>query len=311
MNFQQLEYIIAVDKLKNFVKAAESCFVTQATLSMMIKKLEEELDVKIFDRSKQPVKTTDIGQRIIFQARRIVAESKQLKELVNLEKDIVSGELRIGIIPTLAPYLIPLFLKKFIQSYPQIKLIINEYTTDVIIQKLKAEELDAGILSTPLNDSSIREQVLFYEKYFLYVNSKEKGFNKNYVLPKDVDVNRLWLLEEGHCMRSQILNFCELKKKNEAEEHFHYAAGSIETLKNMVDSSFGITLVPELSLLNLNKTQKTQVRVFKSPQPVREISIVTHREFIKAHLLDGLKETILSVIPDKMKENKKISILEI
>ena|ERR1700741_1371832 len=156
MNFQQLEYIIAVDKLKNFVKAADSCFVTQATLSMMIKKLEEELEVKIFDRSKQPVKTTEVGERIILQARKIIAESKRFKEIVHEEKGIVSGELKVGIIPTLAPYLLPLFLKQFVKAYPLIKLNIHEYTTDVIIQKLQTEELDAGILATPLNDSSIK-----------------------------------------------------------------------------------------------------------------------------------------------------------
>lgn len=220
MNLQQLEYIIAVNKLKNFVKASEACFVTQATLSMMIKKLEEELDVKIFDRSKQPVKTTEVGEKLIIQARRIVEESKKMKEIILDEKGIISGELKIGIIPTLAPYLLPLFLKQFMQSYPLVKLNINEYTTDVIMHKLKTGDIDAGILATPLHDSAISEHVLFYEKYFLYVNQKEKGFNKQYVLPKEIDVNRLWLLEEGHCMRSQILNFCTLKSKKKPKSIF-------------------------------------------------------------------------------------------
>ena len=310
MNLQQLEYIIAVDKLKNFVKAAETCFVTQATLSMMVKKLEEELNVKIFDRSKQPVKTTEIGEKVIAQARKVISESKQLKDLIQEEKGIISGELKIGIIPTLAPYLLPLFLKQFVKSYPLIKLNLHEYTTDVIIQKLKTGELDAGILATPLNDSSINEQVLFYEKYFLYVNNQEKGFDKKYVLPKDIDVDRLWLLEEGHCMRSQILNFCELKKKHEHEEHFHYAAGSIETLRNMVDTNFGITIVPELSTLNFNLGQRKKLKVFKQPVPVREISVITHREFIKARLVDVLKQSILSVIPEEMKTVKQVNILQ-
>lgn len=311
MNLQQLEYIIAVDKLKNFVKASESCFVTQATLSMMIKKLEEELDVKIFDRSKQPVKTTEVGEKLILQARKIILESKKLKEIIQNEKGIVSGELKIGIIPTLAPYLLPLFLKEFMHSYPLVKLVINEFTTDVIMQKLKSGDLDAGILATPLHDSAITEQVLFYEKYFLYVNAKEKGFDKNYVLPKDIDVNRLWLLEEGHCMRSQILNLCALKKQKELEEHFHYNAGSIETLRNMVDNNFGMTIIPELATHNLNSSQKKRLRMFKAPTPVREISLVTHREFLKANLIQSLKETIMSVIPSDMKQNKQINVLEI
>lgn len=301
MNFQQLEYIVAVDKHKNFVKASEACFVTQATLSMMVKKLEEELETRIFDRSKQPVKTTEIGRKIVLQARKIIAESKRFKEIVQEEKGVLSGELKIGIIPTLAPYLLPLFLKDFIKNYPLIKLNIHEYTTDVIVQKLKTEELDAGILSTPLSDNSINERVLFYEKYFLYVNEKEKGFDKKFVLPKDVDIDRLWLLEEGHCMRSQILNFCELKKKMEHEEHFHYAAGSIETLRNMVDSNFGLTMVPELSVFHFTSSQKKRLKQFKSPEPVREISLITHREFIKERLLEALMNTVLKNIPEQMK----------
>ena len=311
MNLQQLEYIIAVDKLKNFVKASESCFVTQATLSMMIKKLEDELGIKIFDRSKQPVKTTDIGKKLIIQAKTIIAESKKLKEIIQDEKEIVSGELKIGIIPTLAPYLLPLFLKQFMQSYPLVKLIIDEYTTNVIINKLKTGDIDAGILATPLHDSAIREQVLFYEKYYLYVHQKEKSFNKQYVLPKDIDIKKLWLLEEGHCMRSQILNLCSLKKQKASEEYFHYNAGSIETLKNMVDTNFGMTIVPELITRYLTNSQQKQIRSFKSPEPVREISLITHREFIKATIIQCLKNCILSVIPDEMKSKKNINIIDI
>lgn len=311
MNFQQLEYIIAVDKTRNFVKASESCFVTQATLSMMIKKLEEELDVKIFDRSKQPVKTTQIGEKLISQARKILLESKKLNEIILEEKGLVSGELKIGIIPTLAPYLLPLFLKQFMQSYPLVKLLINEFTTEVLIQKLKNGDLDTAILATPLHDASITEQVLFYEKYYLYVNQKEKGFDKKYVLPKDIDVNRLWLLEEGHCMRSQILNFCELKKQHESEEHFHYNAGSIETLKNMVDTNFGITIIPELTARLLTTNRQKRLRFFKSPEPVREISIIKHREFIKENLIRCLADCILTVIPDEMKSIKNRNVVEI
>ncbi len=311
MNFQQLEYIIAVDKARNFVKASESCFVTQATLSMMIKKLEEELDVKIFDRSKKPVKTTQIGEKLISQARKILLESKKLNEIILEEKGLVSGELKIGIIPTLAPYLLPLFLKQFMQSYPLVKLLINEFTTEVLIQKLKNGDLDTAILATPLHDASITEQVLFYEKYYLYVNQKEKGFDKKYVLPKDIDVNRLWLLEEGHCMRSQILKFCELKKQHESEEHFHYNAGSIETLKNMVDTNFGITIIPELTARLLTTNRHKRLRFFKSPEPVREISIIKHREFIKENLIRCLTDCILTVIPDEMKSIKNRNVVEI
>lgn len=311
MNIQQLEYIIAIDTHRHFVKASGKCFVTQATLSMMVKKLEEELEVKIFDRSKQPVKPTELGTKIIAQARRIISEAARMKEMIKEEKGEVNGQLKIGIIPTLAPYLLPLFLKEFTTEYPQVKLIISEHTTSSILHRLKSGQLDAGILATPLNDAAIKEQVMFYEKYFLYVNDKEKGFDKQFVLPKNIDINRLWLLEEGHCMRSQILNLCELKKQDEANEKIHYEAGSIETLKNIVEKNFGITIIPELATLNLSALQKKRLRFFKPPTPVREISIVTHREYVKHKLIEVLKETILSVIADEMKSGRKVNVLEI
>lgn len=311
MNLQQLEYIIAVDTFRHFAKAAESSFVTQATLSMMIQKLETELGVKIFDRSRQPVTPTEIGKKIIEQARRIVSEAGRLKEIINQEKGEVAGELKIGIIPTLAPYLLPLFLKEFSDTFPRVKLNISEHTTTTIIHKLKSGILDAGILATPLNDNSIKEQPIFFEKYFLYVNNKEKGFDKQYVLPSNIDISRLWILEEGHCMRSQILNLCELKKAHSDEEKIHYEAGSIETLKNIVEKNFGITIIPELATFNLTGSQKKRLRYFKPPTPVREISIITHREFIKMRLIEALKEKILSVIPENMKSTKDTKVVEI
>jgi LysR family hydrogen peroxide-inducible transcriptional activator len=311
MNLQQLEYIIAVDTHRHFAKAAENSFVTQATLSMMIQKLENELGARIFDRSRQPVTPTETGKKIIEQARRIIAEAGRIKEIVEVEKGEVAGELKMGIIPTLAPYLLPLFLKKFSSAYPKVKLNINEYTTATIISKLKDGHLDAGILATPLNDLSIKEQPIFFEKYFLYVNKSEKGFDKQYVLPSNIDVSRLWLLEEGHCMRSQILNFCQLKKAQISEEKIHYEAGSIETLKNIVEKNFGITVIPELATFNLSSSQKKRLRYFKSPAPVREISIVTHREFIKLRLIEILKQSILDVIPEKMKSAKDAEVIAI
>ena len=245
----------------------------------------------------------------ILSDRESIAE--KIKEIVASEKGIVSGELKLGIIPTLAPYLLPLFLKKMKEAFPLVKLLINELTTDVIIQKLKTGEIDLGILATPLHDKRLNERPLFYEKYYLYVNDKEKGFNKQFVLPKEIDVNRLWLLEEGHCMRSQILNFCALKKQHEFEESFHYNAGSIETLKNMVDANFGMTIIPELATHNLSKTQSKRIRLFNDPIPVREISLVTHREFLKEKLIKKLEEVILSVIPSEMQVNKKRNIIEL
>lgn len=311
MVLQQLEYIVAVDTHRHFLRAAESCYVTQATLSMMIKKLEEELDTIIFDRSKQPVVPTDVGEKIIAQARRVLGETAKMKELVSQERGQLSGEFRLGIIPTIAPYLLPLVVKEFTTTYPKINLYINEFTTDTIIEKLKTGQIDAGILATPLTEKTIKEQPLYYEKFFLYVNPEEKGYDKQFVLPKNIDVDRLWLLEEGHCMRSQILNLCELKKQSAVHDKLHYEAGSIETLMNLVDKDYGITIIPELKTLTMSEAQKQQLRYFKPPTPVREISIVTHYQYVKERMVRALHQTITGIMPPEMLSNKKVNVVDI
>lgn len=308
MNLQQLEYIVAVDTLKHFSAAAAKCNVTQPTLSMMIQKLEQELDVKIFDRSKQPVQTTEIGQTVVGQAKMILGEAGNLKKLVAQQKGTISGELRIGIIPTLAPYLLPLFLNQFLKKYPLLKLKINELTTDMIIEKLNAQQLDAGILATPLNDPSIQEFPLFYEQFVVYATQSEKMMKKKYLLAEDIDINRLWLLEEGHCLRSQVVNLCELKKREALLQNLDYEAGSIETLRKMVDLNSGITILPELALRDLSKKQMNNIRYFKSPAPVREVSIVTYRYFVKSHFIEALKKEILENIPAVMRDSARKEI---
>lgn len=308
MNLQQLEYIVAVDTLKHFSAAAAKCNVTQPTLSMMIQKLEEELDVKIFDRSKQPVQTTEIGQTVIDQARMILGEAGNLKKLVAQQKGTISGELRIGIIPTLAPYLLPLFLNHFLKKYPLLKLKISELTTDQIIERLNAQHLDAGILATPLKNPTLQELPLFYEQFVVYASPAEKMMKKKYLLAADIDVNRLWLLEEGHCLRSQVVNLCELKRKEALLQNLDYEAGSIETLRKMVDLNNGITILPELALRDLTKAQMKNIRYFKSPAPVREVSIVTYRYFVKYHLIEVLKKEILANIPMEILESSRKEI---
>jgi LysR family hydrogen peroxide-inducible transcriptional activator len=312
MNFQQLEYIVAVDTLKHFSSAAAKCNVTQPTLSMMIQKLEEELEVKIFDRSKQPVQTTEIGQTVVDQARMILGEAANLKKLVAQQKGAISGDLRIGIIPTLAPYLLPLFLSQFLKDYPLLKLKISELTTDEIVAKLNAQQLDAGILATPLKIQSIQEHPLFYEQFVVYASPNErKMMKKKYLLADDIDVNRLWLLEEGHCLRSQVVNLCELKRKESLLQNLDYEAGSIETLRKMVDMNSGITILPELAIRDLSKQQLENIRYFKSPAPVREISIVTYRYFVKSHLIEALRKEILLAIPKGMLSQDRKEIASI
>lgn len=309
MTLTQLEYIVAIDTHRHFVLAAEKCFVTQPTLSMQIQKLEEELGVKIFDRTKQPVIPTEIGESIIAQARITLREAAVVKQLIADQKDSLSGELRIGIIPTLAPYVLPPLFKNIREKYPHINLIIKETITEDIIHDLKNNRLDCGIVVTPLKDASIKEHVLFYEELFVYVSKNNALRDKKYVLPAEIDPEQLWLLEEGHCFRSQILNLCELRKYS--DRHFRYETGNIETLKRMVDKSEGITILPELAVMEFTKSQLKLVKQLKEPRPAREVSLVTHRNHLKTKLITKLKEEILAVVPSQMHSLQKKKIVEI
>ncbi|RTL60679.1 MAG: hydrogen peroxide-inducible genes activator [Sphingobacteriales bacterium] len=306
MTLIQLEYIVALDTHRHFAIAAEKCFVTQPTLSMQIQKLEEELGVKIFDRTKQPVIPTEIGANIIAQARVTLRESTMIKQLIRDQKDTLSGDLRIGIIPTLAPYVLPPLYKIMREKYPLLNLIIKESITEEVIHELKNNRLDCAIVVTPLNDASIKEEVLFYEELFVYVSKKNALSTKKYVLANEIDPNQLWLLEEGHCFRSQILNLCELRKASDF--HFKYETGNIETLKRMVDKSDGITILPELAVMEFTKAQLKLVKRLKQPSPAREVSIVTHRDHIKTKLIKTLKEEIINIVPAPMQklQNKKV-----
>lgn len=311
MNLQQLEYIVSVDTHRHFARAAEACFVTQATLSMMIKKLEEELDVIIFDRSKQPVIPTETGKELIAQARTILREAGLMKQLSTEAKEEVRGELRMGIIPTLAPYLLPVFLQQFLNRYPAVRVNITELTTDQIVEQLNTDLLDVGILATPLNADGIKEEVLFYESLQVFVSGTETALNKKYVLPEQLDAKRLWLLEEGHCLRSQMLNLCELRRDETYEAKLTYEAGSIESLIKIVEMNNGITIVPELATLDFSESRKQQLRMFKKPVPVREISLVTYRHFAKKRLLEALKHEIVSAVRPLLHQVKEKDVVAI
>ncbi len=311
MTFVQLEYIVAVDTYRHFASAAEHCFVTQPTLSMQIQKMELELGVKIFDRSKQPVVPTEIGQQLVEQAKRILSEKNMIDELVQIKKGILTGELKVGIIPTLAPYLLPLFIQQFTSKHPQVRLIVSELTTEKIISGLKESRIDVGILVTPLNETGIKEHVLFYEELLVYVSKNNPVYNKAFVLPQDIDPNKLWLLEEGHCFRSQILNLCELRKVGRGSNNFEYEAGSFETLRRMVELNDGITVLPQLATFDLNSNQQQLVRQFRRPAPMREVSMVVHRDFVKKRLIDVLKTEIMDSVPDKIRLNKSKNVIAV
>jgi LysR family hydrogen peroxide-inducible transcriptional activator len=311
MTITQLEYAIAVDTYRSFVAAANKCFVTQPTLSMQIQKLEDTLGVKLFDRSHQPVIPTEIGEEIIAQARVLLAESEKIKEIISDRQKELSGELKVGIIPTVSPYILPKILNGFIQKYPQVKLIVWEQTTETIIQQLKLGTLDCGILSTPLHESGLTEIPVFYENFVAYTSKNSKLSKKKTITPDDIDMEEIWVLNEGHCMREQVLNICQRRRATKGFQHFEYNTGSVETLKRMVDMNNGATILPELALAEMSDKQRDRVRYFKSPEPAREVSIVIHRNFLKRRMIEALKVEILEFVPKRLRTKKNKEIMEI
>jgi LysR family transcriptional regulator, hydrogen peroxide-inducible genes activator len=299
MNLQQLEYIVALDVYRNHAKAANACNVTQPTLSMMVKKLEDELSVKIFEKT-QPLKPTRSGEIIISRARVILQEIKNLKEFIRDEKDSIEGEFRLGVIPTLAPYLLPKFLNEFLEKHPGTSFTVMELQTEEIIRLLKTNRLDVAILVTPLDDKDIREVPIFYEPILLYTSENLKYFQQEKVNVKSLSYDHLLLLEEGHCFRGQVENLCSFREKK-THNQLNYQSGSFETLKAMVDNNYGYTLIPELAVNVKNK----HVKHFTAPEPVREVSLAVHNGFVKEMLLVKLREAILKSIPAHFKKNEK------
>ena len=311
MTIVQLEYIVAVDTYRSFVVAAEKCFVTQPTMSMQVQKLEDTLGVKIFDRTKQPVTPTEIGSEIIAQARILLAESQKIKEIISDRKRELAGELKVGIIPTVAPYILPKIISQFIDKYPQVKLVVWEQTTEQIIQQIKLGMIDCGILSTPLHEHGLMEIPVFYENFVAYVSKHSHLAKKKNINPDDIDMEELWILNEGHCMREQVLNICQRRKSTKGFQHFEYNTGSVETLKRMVDLNNGATILPELALSDLTDKQQEKVRYFKSPEPAREISIVIQKNFLKRRMIEALKNEILEFVPKRMRSKKKKEVIDI
>lgn len=299
MNLQQLEYIVALDIHRNHAKAADHCHVTQPTLSMMVKKLEGELGVKIFDKG-QPLKPSPSGEIIISRARQILQEIKNLKEFVRNEKDSIEGEFRLGVIPTLAPYLLPRFLNEFLEQHPGTSFTVIEMQTEEIIKNLRTGRLDVGILVTPLDNKEIREIPVFYEPILLYTSQSLKYYGQDKVSLKNLSTENLLLLEEGHCFRGQVMNLCPAKGKR-PHHQLNYQSGSFETLKAMVDNNYGYTLIPELAV----DTKRKQVKHFNAPEPVREVSLAVHVGFVKEMLLIKLRDAILKAIPAHFKKNEK------
>jgi LysR family hydrogen peroxide-inducible transcriptional activator len=298
MNLQQLEYIVALDQHKNFSRAAETCFVTQATLSTMVKKLEEELETVIFDRKTNPILTTDCGKAIVEEARKVLMHSANLKQISADQKDKIEGELRIGVIPTVAGSLLHRTLPHLLHQYPQLKLNIQEITTANIVRQLKSGELDAGILSTPLNLPELEEEILYYEKLLVYGPVEHR--NTKYQSPKELVNEKMWLLEQGNCLTDQIMNVCSLTSK-QLNSNLNFSPASFDTLLNLVDSLKGLTLIPELFYEDLPLERKKNVLDFEAPYPVREISLVYHRPYAKLRLINALITEIRHTIGPLLK----------
>ena len=310
MNIQQLEYIIAVDNFRHFVRAAEACSVTQPTLSMMIQKLEDELEVKIFDRFKHPVEPTSIGESIIKQAKTLLKQFDLLKEIASNEQSTVKGSFRLGIIPTIASYLVPVLLQKYRNDCQGIELTLKESTTNNMINEILTGKLDGGILAGPLNNPELSEIPMYYEKFYAYVSPSDKAYADKEIDLDSIDVDRIWLLENEHCLRKQIEYLCRLKEKKAGEPGLRYESGSIETLIHVVDYNSGITIIPEMHAIGLDEDKQDNLRSLKNRIAVREVNFATSGNYVRKAMLDVILNIIRSSVPKAMQdpELKKFAV---
>lgn len=295
MTITQLVYVLAVAEHRNFTQAAEKCFVTQPTLSMQIQKLEEELEVQLFDRTTKPIQPTEIGEIIISQAKRIVEESNRIQDLIDQQKGFIGGDFRLGIIPTVTPTLLPMFLKSFISKHHKVNLIIEELTTEDIIQKIRNGQLDAAIAATPLEEPDLIESVLYYEPFVGYIPEKFKTEGETTITPQTLDLKNILLLQDGHCFRDGILNLCK-NNKMEDNQNFKLESGSFETLIKLSNEGFGYTLLPYLHTLNLTESSQNNLVPFADPKPAREISLIYSQNELKIQIIKALEATILGII---------------
>ena len=306
----QLEYIVAIDEYRHFATAAEKCFVTQPTLSMQIKKLEDELGVIIFDRSRQPVVPTDLGAKLIEQARMTLSATQRIKEIIQEEQQEVEGTLKIGIIPTLAPYLLPVFIGPYILKYPAVKVEVEELVSEEIIRRLKRDILDVGLFVTPYHDEKIVERPVFYEEMLVYAHPDCELLKKKEVGHEDIVTSDIWMLGNGHCFRNQVVNLCEMSASQHKNLPFEFESNSLETLMRIVDVEGGFTLIPELALQYMSPEKKKQVRSIANTKPLREVSVIYSRHFTKQRLITLLCDEIKSVVPAHMLKRDRGMIVE-
>ncbi len=295
MTITQLQYVLAVAEHRNFTLAAEKSFVTQPTLSMQVQKLEDELDVLIFDRSTKPISITEAGQKIVDQARNIVHEAARIRDIVDQEKGFIGGTYTLGVIPTVMPTLLPMFLKTFTSRFPKVHLIIKEQSTEHLIENLREGHLDAGIAATPLRIEHLVERPLYYEPFVAYVPSGHRLSATGKIRPEDLDLDDILLLQDGHCFRDGVINLCKATNRMDNEE-FSLESGSFETLVKLADEGMGMTLLPYLHTLDLDAGRKERIKYFQDPPPAREVSLIYHKKELKYQITEALKEVISSVV---------------
>lgn len=309
----QLEYVLALDETKSFGRAAKLQNISQPSLSTQIQKVEDELGIIIFDRSQKPIKTTTKGQEVISRAKNVIREYKKIFDVKN-DDDILAGDFHLGVIPSLASYLLPLFLESFSRDFPRVNLKISEYKTEDILNKLYDDQLDAAILATPLHNDRIIERALFYERFILFTSDKDQFSKKNYILESELDPNSVWLLEEGHCFREQVIKVCSVKQRKNIFGNINFQSGNLETLINLVRKGHGYTLLPELALTSLTKQEiELNTKKFKAPIPTREISLIHSRSYLKQDIIDAIESEIIKNLPKEIKSLKreKIEIVDI
>jgi LysR family hydrogen peroxide-inducible transcriptional activator len=301
MTLTQLSYLVAVDNHRHFARAAESCFVTQPTLSMQIQKLEEELGVLLFDRSKHPVKPTTIGEKLISQGRTILHEAERMQQILQESKNVLEGPFKLGVIPTVTPSLVPRFLSKFNAKFPKIQLQIIELTTEAILDKLQRDELDAGILATPLNERAVIERPLYYEPFMAYIPKDHRLGKESFVTNSELDIDEILLLNEGHCFRSSVLNLCR-SSPQVGQKMVDLESGNFDILVKLSHKGYGMTLVPYLYALDMPQEEQTNLKPIADPKPTREISLVYSRAELKIKVIDELGKIIQNSVPEKLLE---------
>lgn len=300
----QLEYIIAVDKHRHFGRAAQACNVSQPSLSAQIQKVEEELGWQIFDRIKKPVVPTDKGRAYLEQAKVLLHEYQKLGAIGIERGETVQGDFRLGIIPTLSPYLVPRFIPHFADKYPDVKLYIDEMKTETILTALKDDEIDAAILATPLHEKGLKKKVLFYEPFYLLMDRRNELRKKKRVTEDDVSAANMWLLQDGHCFRNQVVRVCSLKDRVSRFKNIHFEGGNLETLKYVIENTEGVTLIPHLFRKTFSDKEADEtIREFAPPVPLREISLVFRREQWKQDVLEALRTSIQATLPPELKQD--------